>query len=250
MENSNRLIIALDVSSRNEAERILDQLKGEINFYKVGLQLYTAVGPSMIHTLKKRGLKVFLDLKFHDIPQTVSNAGIEAIKLGVDMFTIHTAGGLEMMKQCREQCSDFSEKEGTPLPKILGVTALTSTDSNQGMKNAHDDIPIGEQVLQLSRLAKAAGLHGVIAPPPDLPYLRKEFPPPFLLGVPGIRPTGSETNDQKRISTPREAIQWGGDFLVIGRPILQSPNPHKKVREILKEIADLEIDKTVNEENQ
>ena len=250
MENPNRLIIALDVSSRIEAERILDQLKGEINFYKVGLQLYTAVGPSMIQTLKKRGLKVFLDLKFHDIPQTVSNAGIEAIKLGVDLFTIHTTGGLEMMKQCRDQCSGFSDKEGTPLPKILGVTVLTSTDANQGMKNTHDDIPIGKQVLQLSKLAKAAGLHGVITAPLNLPYLRKEFPPPFLLVVPGIRPTGSKTNDQKRISTPKEAIQWGGDFLVMGRPVLQSPNPHNKVREILKEMADLEIDKPVNRENQ
>ncbi len=232
----NRLIVALDVPSAEEAYRFADLLKEHVRFFKVGLQLYTAAGPSIIQRLKKQDLKVFLDLKFHDIPNTVSNAAIEAIKQGVDMLTLHASGGLDMMKQCRERTQDFAKKEGLPLPQILGVTILTSTEQTTPEKTKNPPTTLLDKTLILAQEAQAAGLQGIITSPLELEGLRRKFPSPFLMVVPGIRPQGYDTNDQKRVSTPAEAIKKGADFLVVGRPILQSPDPAQTTLKILEEL--------------
>jgi orotidine-5'-phosphate decarboxylase len=231
-----RLIIALDLPSLREAERIVEAVETEVGYFKVGLQLFTAAGPPVIQFLKRRGLKVFLDLKFHDIPHTVSQAGIEAVKQGVDMFDLHAVGGLEMMKQCRERCTELADREGLPLPQILGITVLTSTEQSHLPHDCNSSLSLPEQVSRLSNLVKAAGLHGVVTSPLELQDLRQKHVAPFLLVAPGIRPSWSEPQDQKRFATPAQALQWGADYLVIGRPVLESSNPLHTVQRLLQEM--------------
>lgn len=227
MSMAERIIVALDLGSRQEVEEALKKLP-EVRFVKVGMELFYSVGPELIHTLKDRGLKVFLDLKVHDIPNTAAGAMRSLSRAGCDLLNLHCAGGLEMMKRAREAVG-----EGT---KLIGVTQLTST--NQAMLNAELGIPgtVEASVLRFAQLAKEANLAGVVCSPLDVTAIKEACGQDFLAVTPGVRPQGSATQDQKRIMTPGEAIRRGSDYLVIGRPILADPDPHGAFMRILREI--------------
>lgn len=233
--NSERLIIALDLESLSEAERIVDLLKERISVFKIGLQLFTREGPRAVEMVNRKGGKVFLDLKYHDIPNTVAKAAKEAARLGVFMFSIHTLGGNEMMKMCRESVVETSLKEGITKPMIIGVTILTSIDqktlNDLGIKENLKD-----EARHLSDKALRAGLDGVVASPEEVKLIRESCGKDFIIVTPGIRPEGTSKDDQKRTMTPKDAIREGANFLVIGRPVLMAEDPLKAVERILEEI--------------
>lgn len=227
-----RIIFALDVSTLEEVERWVDLLKDHIGAFKVGKQLFTACGPKVLDLIQEKGGKIFLDLKFHDIPNTVAGAIREAQRPGVIMINIHALGGYDMMVAAREAI------ESTPKetrPKLLAVTVLTSLNGECLHDIGIDKEPM-ELVLKLSSLAKRAGLDGVVASSLEAEAIRKEMGDDFLIVTPGIRPAVKETGDQKRVATPRDAIDNGADYLVIGRPIRQSPDPVATVKDITEEI--------------
>lgn len=227
------LIVPLDVPNLKKARVIVEELEDEILFYKVGLQLFTGSGPSIIDYLKSNGKKVFLDLKLHDIPNTISGALGAAVDLNVDLLTIHTMGGFEMM----EAAQKMVWKRGKKKPVILGVTVLTSLDE----AFLHDIIgiskPLKELTIDLSKIAQSAGLGGVVASPLEVSRIKKKCGKDFLVVTPGIRPEGSAKDDQKRYATPEQAIINGSDFLVCGRPITKSKDPKESALKIKKEIS-------------
>lgn len=222
-----KIIVALDLGSEEEVKRALQTLPA-VRFVKVGMELFYSTGPSLVYFLKDRGLKVFLDLKVHDIPNTASGAMRSLSKLGCDLLNLHCAGGLEMMQRARDAIC-----EGT---KLIGVTQLTST--NQHILNDQLGIlgTVEESVLKYAKLAKQAGLDGVVCSPLEVTALKQVCGTEFLAVTPGVRPQGSGTQDQKRTMTPSEAIRAGSDYLVIGRPILASPDPNGVFLSILDEI--------------
>src|SRR5256885_15290831 len=224
---ADKIIVALDVSSKKEALELVKQLREQISFFKIGLQLYTAEGPEIVRAVLASGAKVFLDLKFNDIPTTVSRTVEAAGNLGVQMLTIHLSGGSDMIRAA------------VAVPKnellILGGTVLTS--ANEGMlRETGISDEIDDQVLRLAKLGVQAGIDGVVASPHEIKRLRAEFGDKIKIVVPGIRPTWSEPGDQKRFMTPREAIEAGADYLVIGRPITAHKNPSEAVEKILQEL--------------
>jgi orotidine-5'-phosphate decarboxylase len=234
-----RLIVALDVPSYSEAEKLIKDISGPVKYFKVGSQLFTACGPKIVELIKTQGGKVFLDLKFHDIPNTVGKAAVSAVELGVDMFNLHSMGGFEMMEEAAnaaiEACSLFKK----PKPVILGVTVLTSFDEatfSDVLGAPGRGIP--EQVLHLARLTKSAGLDGVVASPQEIELLRKNIGKDFVILTPGIRPLDAEAGDQKRILTPGQAIALGADYLVVGRPITGAKDRNATANNIQKEIQD------------
>jgi len=229
----NPIIVALDVETPNEALTLVDQLQGMVGMFKIGKQLFTAAGPSIVHELVRRGEKVFLDLKFHDIPNTVAMAGIEAARLGVSIFNLHTLGGALMMQSTVEAVSEVCQREGHERPIILGVTILTShTPESLAAVGLNDPIP--DQVVRLARLAKSAGIDGVVASPLEIAPIRAAVESPeFVIVTPGVRPPGAALNDQQRVMTPVEAIRAGASLLVIGRPITAAPDPSSAARAIL-----------------
>ena len=231
-----KLIIALDVSSADRALDIVDRLSDNTGVFKVGFELYVSAGPSIVEKIQNKGKKVFLDLKFHDIPNTVSKAAVAATKLGVYMFNLHTSGGLDMMTRCRESVVEYCAKANTPKPKIIGVTALTSLD-NDMLKNELC-IPHGvkTQVKHLALLAKKAGLDGVVASPHEIALIKKHCGKEFLVVTPGIRPSWSLPDDQMRTATPRDALRGGADYIVMGRGILKQEDPIKALELISLEI--------------
>ena len=233
-EIARKIIIALDVKSREEARRVLESLPGA-RIFKVGLELYTAEGPAMIDLVKSFGKEVFLDLKLHDIPNTVAGAVKSAVRHSVSMLTLHTSGGREMMKKAVEAARETAEKEKRPLPLLLGVTVLTSLkDSDlEEIGFNHDS---KNQVLRLAKLAVDSGLQAIVCSPQELEPLRAELGREVKIITPGIRPAWAEAQDQKRIMTPGEAIKKGADFLVIGRPITQAPVPGEAFSRVLEEL--------------
>ena len=233
-----RLILALDVDSKKEAARLFDLLKDYVGIFKVGSQLFTALGPQIVSTIIEKGEKVFLDLKFHDIPNTVAKACVEAARLGVYMLNVHAMGGKEMMRQCKETVFEFCLKEQRPQPMVLGVTILTSIDQALLKKELCIDHPVEEQVLHLAQLAKEAGLDGVIASPRETEIIREACGEGFLMVTPGIRLSGSKKNDQRRTATPKEAIQSGADYIVVGRPIIEAKDHVAAAEAIIKEIEE------------
>lgn len=233
-ESSRKIIIALDVKNRQEARQVLESLP-EARIFKVGLELFTAEGPAMLDLVKSYGKEVFLDLKLHDIPNTVAGAVRAAVKHGVSMLTLHTSGGREMMKKAVEAARETAEKENKPTPLLLGVTVLTSL-RDEDLREIGFASGTREQVLKLAELAKQAGIEGIVCSPQEIELLRKEFSSSIKIITPGIRPAWAEAQDQKRIMTPAEAIQKGADFLVIGRPITQSPNPAEAFTRVVKEL--------------
>jgi len=225
--NHERLIVALDVANRANALDLVAQLSGVTSFFKIGLQLYTAVGPEIIQAIRCTGAKVFLDLKLYDIPSTVARA-VEAVgKLDVQMLTIHLCGGHEMIEAALSANSSAM--------KLLGVTVLTSANT-QTLLETGIDASIEKQVLRLASLGAAAGLDGFVASPRELKPLRARLGDQATLITPGVRPKWSAAHDQKRFMSPREALSHGADYLVIGRPITSDPNPAAAARRILDEI--------------
>ena len=231
-----RLVLALDVDDFKKAEELVSKLSDCVGVFKVGSQLFTAEGTKVINMVNERGGKVFLDLKFHDIPNTVARAAGVATKLGVFIFNVHTSGGYEMMKTAVEASKKNSLALGIRKPLILGVTLLTSINQEILEKEIGIKKRLGEQVVHLAKLAKAAGLDGVVASSWEIKEIREACGEDFVILTPGIRPAGKSSDDQKRIMTPREAIKLGADFLVIGRPIRNASNPVEAAKEILREM--------------
>jgi orotidine-5'-phosphate decarboxylase len=227
MSNAERIIVALDLGSEEEVLTALTKLP-DVEFVKVGMELFYSAGPNLIHLLKDRGLKVFLDLKVHDIPNTASGAMRSLSKLGCDLLNLHCAGGLEMMKRSQEAVVGHT--------KLIGVTQLTST--NQQMLNEQLGIPgtVEASVLSYAQLARQAGLAGVVCSPLEVQAVKAVCGSEFLAVTPGVRPLGANRQDQKRTMTPREALEAGSDYLVIGRPILADSDPHGAFCRILEEI--------------
>jgi len=231
-----QLIIALDVDSAAEARAILAELNEEVGAFKIGLQLLTAAGPSFVREIAESGVKVFLDVKFHDIPNTVAKASVEAARLGVWMFNIHSQGGSEMMRRTVGEVTEACLKENREKPKIIGVTVLTSMDDSALMEVGVEN-EVDSQVLRLVRLTAECGLDGVVASPREVRAIRENITDhDFLIVTPGIRPDFATNDDQKRVMTPGEAVSAGADYLVIGRPITRSGDMIGAVRKILGEM--------------
>ncbi len=231
-----RLVLALDVDNFKKAEQLVGELSDYVGVFKIGSQLFTAEGAKVVNMVNEKGGKVFLDLKFHDIPNTVARAAEVAAKLGVYIFNVHTSGGYEMMKAAAEATKKTSLTLGINKPLILGVTLLTSINQEILEKEIGIKKELEEQVVHLAKLAKAAGLDGVVASSWEIKEIRKTCGEDFVILTPGIRPVGKSSDDQKRIMTPREAIKLGSDFLVIGRPIRNAANPVKAAKQILREM--------------
>jgi len=220
-----KIIVALDVATKAEALALVEQLRDKISVFKIGLQLYTAQGPEIVRAVLATGVKVFLDLKLHDIPDTVARAVKSASSLGVQMLTIHLSGGAEMIQAATARKGKMS---------ILGVTVLTSAN-DQTLRETGISDTLDKQVVRLAKLGIESGIDGIVASPHEIKSLRAEFGDKIKIVVPGIRPSWSEPDDQKRFMTPREAIEAGADYLVIGRPITAHKNPREAVERILQE---------------
>lgn len=213
-----RLIVALDVDSFEKAKKLVDKLYPTVKIFKIGIYLFTCCGRKIIDYIYKKGAKVFLDLKFHDIPSVVAKASKEAAKMGVFMFDMHAQGGLDMMRQAKKEAGRS---------KVIGVTILTS-------KEGKDEI---RAVLKLAKLVKKAGLHGIVCSGREAKAVRKKLGKNFIIVAPGIRPKWAATDDQKRIMTPGEAIKAGADYIVVGRPIIKAKEPKEAAKRILDEIS-------------
>lgn len=236
-EIKEKIIVALDVPSAEEARKIISEIGEEAGAFKIGLQLFTSAGASFVREVVNSGVKIFLDVKFHDIPNTVSSAAVEVARLGVWMFNIHAFGGSEMMRKTVESVREVCETENLEKPKIIGVTVLTSAN-RETLKEVGLEKELEWQVLQLAKLTAECELDGVVASPQEISAIRKEVDKKdFLIVTPGIRPAFATNDDQKRVTTPKEAVQAGSDYLVIGRPILQAGDRVSAVRQILEEIA-------------
>jgi orotidine-5'-phosphate decarboxylase len=231
-----KLILALDVDNLKKAEELIEMLYPTVRIFKIGNQLFTAAGTKAIELVHKRKAEVFLDLKFHDIPNTVANTARVVAGLGVFMFNLHTSGGLLMMQKAKEACEEESKKLKTRRPLILGVTVLTSLTQSDLLFLGMANRSLQEEVLFLAKLAQKAGLDGVICSAHELKTVRQEVGKDFVLLCPGVRPQGEAKQDQQRVLTPREAVQDGADFLVVGRPITQAADPLKAAKEILAEM--------------
>jgi orotidine-5'-phosphate decarboxylase len=232
----NKLIVALDVETADEALRLVNMLRGNVGMFKIGSQLFTAAGPSLVSEIVNSGARVFLDLKYHDIPNTVAAAAIEAARLGVSILNVHAAGGSEMMRRTAEAVAEYADASGFTRPLVIAVTVLTSANeislAEVGWNTNPEDL-----VRRLSLLAEASGMDGVVASPHEITVIRSTIKKPgFIVVTPGIRPVGSASGDQRRVTTPREAIIAGADYLVVGRPILEAEDPARAAQEILDEM--------------
>jgi orotidine-5'-phosphate decarboxylase len=233
-----RIIFALDVPTLEEARRYVALLAGRIGMFKVGMELFTAYGKEAVRTVQEAGGPIFLDLKFHDIPNTVSRAGEEAVRLGVEMFNLHAAGGFEMMHAAVERSRQMARQLNRSQPILLAVTILTSLDE-KNLEEIGMNGPIVRRAVELAALAQRAGMDGVVASPQEIIPIRQRCGPEFLIVTPGIRPAFApgQKDDQRRVMTAREAVKAGADYLVIGRPIRQAKDPVEAVDQILQEIA-------------
>ena len=231
-----KIIFALDVEHFTEARQWVNTLKDHVGFFKVGKQLFTHAGPKVIDMIHQKNQKVFLDLKFHDIPNTVSKAGEEATRLGAAMFNLHALGGFEMMKKTVEGSRAVAKTLGIPKPLILAVTILTSMDE-ENMREVGIQGPVQDEVGRLALLAAKAGLDGVVASPKEIEIIRERCGEKFLIVTPGIRSPTDKKDDQKRTMSPKEAIQAGANYLVIGRPIKEAKDPVEAVQRIIEDIS-------------
>jgi orotidine-5'-phosphate decarboxylase len=227
--DGSRLMVALDLQRREDAMRLAAETGEHVSHFKVGSTLFTAVGPELVRDLKRAGYGVFLDLKFHDIPNTVAGAAAAATSLGVDFFDIHAAGGLAMMHAAVDASREEAERLGVVPPKILAITVLTSISSTV------------DEVLALAERARLAGLDGVVSSAWEARAIREAVGPDFLIVTPGIRPSWSVKNDQKRVATPEDAIANGADYIVVGRPVANAESPREAARLIAKSIAGAEV---------
>jgi len=232
-----RICVALDVSDLNTAKSLAEKLVDYVAFFKIGFELFTGLGPAAVTAVKDVGGKVFLDLKFHDIPATVSRSAGAATRLGVSLLNVHASGGAEMMEKAAATVVETAKEEKLAKPFLLAVTVLTSLDSQILDKELHVEGSLQDHVVHLAKLAMRAGLDGVIASPQEIVSVREACGPECLIVTPGIRPAGIAAHDQRRIMTPREAIQAGADILVIGRAITGHPEPTEAAKRILYEIS-------------
>lgn len=236
----NPLVVALDVDSPGQALLLVERLRGVVGMLKVGKQLFTAAGPEIVRKIIAMGEHVFLDLKFHDIPNTVAKAGVEAARLGVSVFNVHAMGGSKMMRAVNEAVTENAEHERIARPLILGVTVLTS-HTQDSLTEIGIDRKLDDEVVSLARLCEASGLDGVVASPLEIAPIRSAVEDSgFVILTPGIRPAGASLDDQSRVTTPAEAIRAGANFLVIGRPITAANDPAAAARKILEEINQAE----------
>ena len=231
-----RLVFALDIDGPEEALDVARELAGELRWIKVATRLYTRAGSALIAQLHELGFQVFLDLKFHDIPDQVFGACRAAGRLGVGLLTVHSVGGRAMLEAAAKGAAEGAAEAGHRSPTVLAVTVLTSLDAAD-LADIGVTRTVEEQVLALARLAQQAGCGGVVASPKELPLLRSALPAPFGILTPGIRPTGAAVGDQKRVMTPAQAVSLGADWLVIGRPIRNAAHRVKACRAILAEMA-------------
>jgi orotidine-5'-phosphate decarboxylase len=235
-----RLIVALDVETAREAFNLFGALRDVAGMFKIGSQLFTAEGPGIVRDIVRTGGRVFLDLKFHDIPNTVAAAGVEAARLGVSIFNIHASGGSEMMRRTADAVNEVTAREGVTRPQIIGVTVLTSADDST-LAEMGCSSKTAEQVERLARLSAASGLDGVVASPHEVKIVREAVNQPgFIIVTPGVRPAGAALDDQRRVMTPAEAISAGADYLVIGRAILKASDPAQAASEIIEEMRQAE----------
>ncbi len=233
-----RLIAALDVHTRSEAEVLVQRLGESVGYYKVGMELFYALGGDMVLWLKGAGKKVFLDLKLHDIPNTAANGLCSLLRLRPDILNVHTAGGLRMMKAAAEALHHAAEAQGIPCPKLIGVTVLTSMDAEDWRGLGHTGT-IADAVLRRAQLAQEAGLDGVVASPAETAEIRRTCGDDFLIVTPGIRPAGVGNDDQRRVMTPAGAIRAGASQIVVGRAISGASDPRAAAELILKEMEDI-----------
>lgn len=235
-----KIFVALDYDNMDDALRLAEQLGDTIRTMKVGLQLFFKEGPVILHRLQDMGFQVFMDCKFHDIPNTVAGASDSVTSHGVYMFNVHCAGGVDMMRRSREAAVARAEKLGILVPKVIGVTQLTST--SQATMNNEIGVPgdVRDSVIHYAKLAKEAGLDGVVASGHEITSIREACGDDFITVIPGIRPTWAASNDQKRIMTPAEALQAGAHYLVIGRAITHSDDPRAAALRIIEEVKQTE----------
>jgi orotidine-5'-phosphate decarboxylase len=237
MDINEKLIIALDVDDYAYAVELIERLSPHIEIFKVGLELHTIAGSKIIEEIHRRGKKVFLDLKFHDIPNTVAKAGIAAARLGVFMFNVHASGGHDMMKSCRDEVVNACLKENISRPRIIAVTVLTSMSQDVLKQEIGIQHSLKTQVRHLAGLALKAGLDGVVASAQEASMIRGHCGRGFLIVTPGIRPGWASADDQQRMMTPKKAVQEGSDYLVMGRAILNHDNPLRAIELVREEMA-------------
>ena len=232
----NPIIAALDVPDAEQAIKLAEAIAPAVGAFKIGKELFVSAGPDIVKRVRDTGASVFLDLKFHDIPNTVAKAVASATRLDVQMLTVHTCGGSTMLKGALEGATKAAEETGNEPPLVLGVTVLTSMDDSDlnevGVGKAPQD-----QVIDLAKMATEADLKGLVCSPKEITALREVLPTEVKLVTPGIRPAGSDSGDQKRVMTPSEAVQAGADWLVIGRPIYAADNPRAAAESILESLG-------------
>lgn len=232
-EAGKKIIFALDVNELSEIDRFAGLLAGKVGMFKIGKELFTSCGPEAVRSVQRHGGEVFLDLKYHDIPNTVAKAMVAAARLGVQLANLHALGGFEMMQTA---ASEVRREFGEERPRLLAVTILTSSTA-ETLKRVGIEHPVEEMVVRLARLAQEAGMDGVVASPLEIEPIRAACGPDFLIVTPGVRPAFAAVDDQKRIMTPGEAVARGADYLVIGRPIAKEADPAAAAGLIADEIA-------------
>lgn len=242
-----KLIVALDVETPTKAVDLVRELSGVAGMFKVGSQLFTAAGPQIVRDIIALDAKVFLDLKFHDIPHQIAGAARSAAELGVSLFTIHASGGTEMMRRAVESVAEVAERKGGVRSKILAISVLTSIDATILSQIGITSAP-KEQVLHLVCLAESAGVDGVVASPQEIESIRQTIQnPEFLIVTPGIRPATGASEDQKRVATPAAAIAAGATYIVVGRPITGAPDPLAAAHEIVADMEHFEPKELINQ---
>ncbi len=232
-----RLIVALDVDDLEQAAELVRQLAGEVGMFKIGKQLFTHAGPQAVRQIQELGGEIFLDLKFHDIPNTVAKAAIEATRLGVKMFNVHASGSLEMMRLTAKEVRRVCRQQKLRKPIMLAVTVLTSLNQDD-LQRVGVERKVADQVVRLALLTKEAGMDGVVASPHEVADIRDACGRRFVIVTPGIRPSDGNRDDQQRIMTPQNAVRGGVDYIVVGRPIIEAKDPVAAARAI---VADMQL---------
>jgi len=233
-----KIIVALDTPSADQALTWVKSLKGRVGFFKVGLELFSACGPEIVRKIRAMDEQVFLDLKFYDIPNTVAAAVREATRLGAGLITLHAYGGPEMIQAALKARDETAKETGTAKPKLLGVTVLTSqAAAAPKLPGPLPAFNVEKMVLLMAKIAEREGLDGVIASAKEVESIRKNCSERFLIVTPGIRQAGGQVHDQKRVATPKEALAAGADYLVIGRPLTRAQDPSQALSHILQEMT-------------
>ena len=236
-DSADRLIVALDVDTLGAALDLVERLAGLVTRFKIGSQLFTAAGPGAVEAVRKRGGLVFLDLKYHDIPNTVAGAAREATRLGVFMFNVHASGGVAMMKAAADAATAAAKEFAVRRPLVIAVTVLTSLDRRALGRELGVTSSVEGHVLHLCQLARQAGLDGSVASPNEIHAIRNNLGPGWVIVTPGVRPAGAEANDQARVATPSATARAGAHYLVVGRAITAAANPVSAAEAVLAEIG-------------